>query len=90
MGEGWTVRVWENMGWYYSVEKGVAEVHANIRLGAIKRGEARITYTCFLRIDGVPTITATTILPLDCFCQALVTARGYVQIITKALEDLDP
>lgn len=29
LGKGWTPRVWENMGWHYSAQKGVAEMHVN-------------------------------------------------------------
>lgn len=29
LGPGWEPRVWENMGWFYSAQKGVTEVHAN-------------------------------------------------------------
>ena len=27
MGGGWAPRVWENLGWHWSVTKGVAEIH---------------------------------------------------------------
>lgn len=29
LGPGWEPRVWENMGWHYSVQKGVIEIHTN-------------------------------------------------------------
>jgi hypothetical protein len=30
MGVGWEANVWENLGWFYSVSKGVATIHPNI------------------------------------------------------------
>jgi hypothetical protein len=29
MGEGWQAKVWENLGWHYSVTKGAATIHVS-------------------------------------------------------------
>lgn len=34
LGEGWTPRVWENCGWHYSAENGVASMHEYLDRGA--------------------------------------------------------
>lgn len=33
LGPGWRPKVWENMNWFYSAEKGVVEVHASENVG---------------------------------------------------------
>lgn len=88
MGRGWTVEVHENMGWYYGIRKGPARISANVRRGAIKRGEARVTYSCTISIPGISDITATTLFPQDCYHQVLVIARGQVRTISEALATL--
>ncbi|TPL42663.1 MULTISPECIES: hypothetical protein [unclassified Mesorhizobium] len=29
MGDGWQVKIWENLGWHYTVEKGHVTIHVN-------------------------------------------------------------
>lgn len=41
LGVGWTTRVWENLGWHWSVERGGVKIHAEVWHG-------RTTYTAFL------------------------------------------
>jgi hypothetical protein len=47
LGEEWTSRVWENMGWYYSAISGDGhtKVHANHYMGAV-------SYTAFIGSVG--------------------------------------
>lgn len=47
MGPGWVARVWENLGWHYSVEKGCASI-VPARRGSATGGVWKdVDYTCY-------------------------------------------
>lgn len=49
MGTGWIPMVWENVGWCYSVEKGVAEIFPQRRGSAITGGWKVVGYAVYFR-----------------------------------------
>lgn len=48
MGDGWEPRVFENMGWHYSVRKGVAEIYARKTTVGIEADWEVKGYCCYL------------------------------------------
>jgi len=50
MGEGWEPRVWDNLGWCYSIGKGVAEIYPS-RIGDNGTpGWKIVSYTCYINV----------------------------------------
>ena len=66
MGDGWEPRVWENLGWHFAVEKGVA----SIRPPRSSDGE----YTVFF--NTIPQVVASAKEPEDAVGFAVQEARG--------------
>lgn len=48
LGEGWVPKVWENLGWHYSVSRERLEVHPNTRWNGQRQDLAG--YTAYLNI----------------------------------------
>lgn len=55
LGEGWRPRVWENLGWHWRAEKGVAVVHPIVSKRepfVVGEGWPITGYTVFLNLPG--------------------------------------
>jgi len=81
MGPEWMPRVWENLGWYYEVTKGVAVIHAHRYHGQI------LSYTAFF--NTVPQVVAHSREPEDALASVLKQSKAMEQEITKALSVLE-
>jgi hypothetical protein len=69
LGPQWTVRVWENCGWHYSLTCGVIDLHVNVE-GNPRTGEWKIRdYTVFIQTK--PQFVADGATPEEAFANAL-------------------
>lgn len=78
MGDGWEPVVWENLGWYYRIEKGVAELYPP------RHVSGSISYSVIFRMAICITASAET--PEDAFGFAVQDARGREREIAADLE----
>lgn len=60
LGKGWFPRVWENMGWHYSAQKGVAEMHVTEY-----RLKGRVTTSYSVYFNSVQQTVASATSPED-------------------------
>ncbi|KKK48897.1 hypothetical protein LCGC14_3140510 [marine sediment metagenome] len=67
MGEGWVSEVWENLGWHYRAEKGVASV-------SFTRWHSGSEYTVYFYT--VPPVVTSAETPEDALGFAVQEARG--------------
>ncbi len=97
MGDGWEVRVWENLGWYYSVSKGKAKIHVNEDRNAVFDPEFGFpvrSYSAWIE-PGVSTRSAAIQFivdaetPEDALGFAIQEARTFLIRINEALLDIN-
>src|SRR5271170_7592802 len=78
LGQGWQPVVWENMGWYWSVEKCGLSLRQTYR-GSTIIGDYRLIsrYTCYFNNDVRQVVTdgRTPESPIE---KAIIVARDYV------------
>lgn len=86
LGDGWEPRVWENIGWHYSANKGVAQVSPNIKHTAIRHEWTVYGYTAFF--GGAHPIISSAETPKDALAIAIRDARGIEQRIATDLAAL--
>lgn len=82
LGPGWEPRVWENMAWHYSVQKGVTEVHANFH----KSYRNGVNYSVYF--NTTPQFVTSANTPEEAIRQATALARGVVRKIGHDLKVL--
>ena len=80
MGDGWRSTVWENLGWHYKVQKGVAEIYPDIYRGEL------VGYIVFFRTSTC--ITAHALTPEDALVFAVHDARGIERKIASDLAEI--
>jgi hypothetical protein len=68
MGPGWEPEVWENLGWHYSVRKGVCSIHPSLFRGKLT------SYTVYFNTAKQVCLSADT--PEDALGFAVQEARG--------------
>ena len=74
MGPGWIPDVWENLGWYYSVTKGVVVIHPHIFRGQL------LSYTAYF--NSIKQLTAQGGTPEEALVDVLKKAKAmHKQII---------
>lgn len=86
LGEGWTPRVWESLGWSWSATKGESEVHPSIR-GSTISGEYTVTrYSASVRAGNQ--FIAYAEAPQDALGFAVQDARTFQARLSEALDAL--
>ncbi len=80
MGEGWSATVWENLGWFYLVQKGVAEIYPNSHGGIVN------SYTCFIQTK--PQFLALAGRPEDALAEALDAANAAWRAIRREVSTI--
>lgn len=90
LGDGWTPRVWENLGWFYSAEKGRCAVHPSENRNARfdpATGYPVSSYTAYFNARGKQFI-ATAEDPNDAVGFATQDARTHIVAVTADLAEL--
>jgi hypothetical protein len=86
LGDGWEPMVWENLGWHWAANKGVAEVYPSTE-GSDTTGDYEITgWMVFLRTAVQIVSRAET--PEDALGFAVQDARGAERRIVQDLAEL--
>ena len=85
MGDGWEPHVWENMGWFYKVSKGVCEIYYPESIHIYYPHPDRY-YTCIIRT--AVQIVAHAETPEDALGFAVQDARGRERKIAADLDAL--
>lgn len=95
MGPGWSTVVWENLGWYYKIQKGPVRIYVNIDGSPTKGGWKVKNYWCDLfgansgsEWQDIPQFHATADTPEDALGFATQAARTCAQRIADGLRDI--
>lgn len=87
LGHGWTPRVWENFGWNYSVEKGIAIVRPDRWPNGALSGDWNVVgYTVYF--NSARQIIAKAGTPEDALGFAVQDARGVERKIAADLAEI--
>lgn len=78
MGDGWTPKVWENLGWHWGVEKGVTAIYGPMR--------KRDTYDVY--INTSPQFIAHGKEPVETLTGLLVKMKRQINILSKEYSKL--
>jgi hypothetical protein len=82
LGDGWKPRVWENLGWHYSAEKGKMKIHPPYGLAkGLKNGA---NYSLFFNVSRQIVLSGPS--PYQLVLDALTAAREHVNETQKEID----